>query len=257
MSQNKNTLFVLGLGPGDPLYLTPKAHQILTMCSTIVGYPLYLDLLPKELCSEKKIIATGMRKEEERCQKAIQACLAGQKTALICSGDAGIYALAGLVLEILDAANLFTKISLEIIPGVPALCAAAALLGAPLTHDFACISLSDLLTPKDLIIRRLHAAFVGDFVTVLYNPRSQGRTTHLGEALALAAQYKDPQTPVGIVRNAFRSGQSVAIFPLNNVPQSTVDMLSIVIIGNSQSRLAGPYMLTPRGYQLTQNKEYL
>lgn len=244
----KRTLFVVGLGPGDASCLTPLARESLTKASCIVGYPLYLELVPPELLAGKHIIATGMRQETERCQQAISATLKGEDTAIVCSGDAGVYALAGLVLELLELGGTLNQIDLQVVPGIPAVCAAASLLGAPLTHDFACISLSDLLTPWSVIHKRLEAAFDADFVCVLYNPRSRGRTQQLPDALTLARVHRPLDCPVGLVQRAFRPGQKVTVTTLGELDPEWVDMLSILIIGNSESRQVGPYFLTPRGY---------
>ena len=243
-------LCVIGLGPGDSSCLTPMARQALLEAQCIAGYTLYLDLLPEELLRGKTLISTGMRKEEERCREAIAMALSGTPTVLVCSGDPGVYALAGLVLELLVAQQALDALDLTIVPGVPALCACAALLGAPLTHDFACISLSDLLTPWSLIEKRLHAAGMADFVLVIYNPRSRGRSHHLAKAMEILKIYRSAECPVGLVRNAFRSGQSTAVYSLADFDVEQVDMLSLVIVGNSESYLAGRYMLTPRGYHL-------
>jgi precorrin-3B C17-methyltransferase len=221
--------------------------MVLEQAQCIAGYRLYLELTPPELLYGKTVIATGMRHEEDRCAAAIEAALAGQRTALVCSGDPGVYALAGLALELLEARGL-TTVPFSVVPGVPALCAAAALLGAPLTHDFACVSLSDLLTPWETIIKRLTAAMQGDFVCVLYNPRSKGRPRHLEQALEIAGRFRDGTCPVGLVRKAFRPGQEVSVRELANFDPTGVDMLSLLIIGNSESRVSGSYMLTPRGY---------
>ncbi|MCR5814585.1 MAG: precorrin-3B C(17)-methyltransferase [Desulfovibrio sp.] len=248
------TLHVIGLGPGDQACLTPMARQALQEAQCIAGYSLYLDLLPEDLLRGKKLISTGMRREEERCREAIAAALQGSSTALVCSGDPGVYALAGLVLEILEAEKQLEALNLTIVPGVPALCACAALLGAPLTHDFACISLSDLLTPWSLIEKRLHAAGMADFVLVIYNPRSRGRSQHLARAMDILKKYRSAECPVGLVRNAYRLGQSTTIFALSDFDVEQVDMLSLVIVGNSESYRAGRYMLTPRGYHLESGK---
>lgn len=241
-------LFVIGLGPGDASCLTPLARECLANADCIVGYPLYLELVPTDLLAGKRVVASGMRQESERCQQAIDAALAGETTAVVCSGDAGVYALAGLVLELLERGNALGKVDFQVIPGIPAVCAAAALLGAPLTHDFACVSLSDLLTPWDTIRKRLVAALEADFVCVLYNPRSRGRTRQLPEALEIARAHRRPDCPVGIVRRAFRQGQEVLVTTLAEVDAAQVDMLSILFIGNSESRCVGPHLLTPRGY---------
>lgn len=242
------TLYVVGLGPGDSALLTPQATQCLHRATTIVGYPLYVDLVPPELLAGKNIITTGMRHEVDRCTAAIDTALAGEETAVVCSGDAGVYGMSGLLLELLEVRGLYRKIRLEVIPGIPAVCAAAALLGAPLMHDFACVSLSDLLTPWERITKRLHAASMGDFVLALYNPRSHGRDWQLPHALEIVRAYREPSTPVGLVRKAFRPDQEVRLTTLANFSPEHVDMLSIILIGNSETRIVGTHMLTPRGY---------
>ncbi|GFH63462.1 MAG: precorrin-3B C17-methyltransferase [Candidatus Desulfovibrio kirbyi] len=245
------SLSVVGIGPGEAGCLTPQARGVLEQACCVVGYPLYLELTPPELLRGKTVIATGMRHEQERCAAAVESALAGRRTALVCSGDSGIYALAGLVLELLEARGLLEILPFVIVPGIPALCAAAALLGAPLTHDFACISLSDLLTQWETIAKRLTAALQGDFVCVLYNPRSRSRPHYLADALEMAKVFRDAACPVGFVRNAFRKGQEVSVEELALFDPDRVDMLSLVIIGNSESRRLGRYMLTPRGYRTT------
>lgn len=242
------TLFIVGLGPGCAQMLTPQAAAVLAKSSYIVGYTLYLELTPTELKTGKKLIATGMRQERQRCEAAIDCALAGETTAIVCSGDPGIYAMASLTLELLEGRKLLNILPLAIIPGVPALCAAAACLGAPIGHDFACISLSDLLTPWQIIEKRLIAALAADFVCVIYNPRSHGRPDHLGAAINIARQYRDLTCPVGLVRNAGREGQKTTLTTLQEFDPCLVDMLSLIVIGNCETRLVGSYMLTPRGY---------
>ncbi|MDR3154139.1 MAG: precorrin-3B C(17)-methyltransferase, partial [Deltaproteobacteria bacterium] len=236
----------------DASLLAPAALRCLEASSVIVGYKAYIALLPDALLRGKRVIATGMRAEVRRVEAAAQSARNGAPTALVCSGDPGIYALAGLTLEYLEKNGIPPdSLPLVIIPGIPALCAAAALLGAPLGHDFACVSLSDLLTPWEGIRRRLEASFSAGFVTVLYNPRSSRRPTQLGEALALAALHLPPSTPVGIVQNAFRPRQRVLIAPLAEASPQEADMFTLLIIGNGETRLTpGPRMLTPRGYVL-------
>lgn len=264
MNSVKNTnapLYVIGLGPGSDGLLTPVARECIEKCTVICGYTGYIELIdPKWLCG-KKIITNGMMGEVARAKQAVEAALAGEPTAVVCSGDPGVYALAGLILEIIEASALHASdFPLEIIPGVPAVCAAAALLGAPLMHDFAVISLSDLLTPWDVIAKRLESAFQADFVTALYNPRSKKRADYLDTAFNFARKYREQDTPVGIVRNAFRKEQEVTVTTLANVDTTTVDMFTIVLIGNSVTRIVkgkgessfswehGARILTPRGY---------
>ena len=214
----------------------------------MVGYRTYMDLVEPALLEGKETESTGMMGEIQRCRAAIRHCLEGRDTALISSGDAGIYGMAGLALEILEEDGLTGRVEVEIFPGIPALAAAAALLGAPLMHDFAVVSLSDLMTPLDTIERRIEAAAAADFVIVIYNPRSKRRRDHLTEALRLIGGHRPPSTPVGLVRNAYREDQSVSVSTLAEVDPSSVDMLSILIVGNSASRVLGGRMVTPRGY---------
>lgn len=254
-------LHIVGLGPGDAALLTPEALAVLESSAVIVGYSGYIDLLSPSLLEGKQIISTGMMGEMARANAAVDAALGGHSTAVVCSGDPGVYALAGLVLEIVEQRKLCpSDFPLLISPGIPAVCAAAALLGAPLMHDFACISLSDLLTPWPLIIKRLECAFMGDFVVALYNPRSKKRAGHLEEAIAVAKTQGKADYPVGIVQNACRPGQKVSITRLGDYDPTTADMFTLLIIGNSSSRIVpgkgaaplawenGARMLTPRGY---------
>lgn len=258
---NAAPLRVLGLGPGDAALLAPAAAAALEASELIVGYTGYIGLVPEALRAGKDIISTGMTGEMARVNAALDAALAGRPTALVCSGDPGVYALAGLALELLERRGLAPlDLPLEVLPGIPALCAAAAVLGAPLMHDFASVSLSDLLTPRTLIDKRLHAAFEADFVVALYNPRSKRRASHLADALAIARLHRAPGTPVGLVRNAWRADMRAVILPLSDMDPELADMLSILIIGNSQSRVVpgrgadplawsqGARLLTPRGY---------
>lgn len=239
---------VIGLGPGDASLLAPMARQALVRAQAIVGYKGYLELVEPELLAGRQVLSTGMTGEVERCNAAIDLALRGVETAVVSSGDAGVYAMAGLVLELLEARGLLDALELEVVPGIPALCAAAALLGAPLMHDFAVISLSDLLTPWALIEKRLLAAAEADFVVVLYNPRSGRRKDQLPKALAALRVHKPGATPAGLVKRAFRPGQEVIATTLEGLDPEAVDMQSIVLVGNSATRLAGGRLLTPRGY---------
>jgi len=238
----------VSLGPGDPRYLAPAARAALEAARVIVGYRSYIDLLDPGLLEEKEILSTGMTREIERCRAAVTSCTKGLDTAIVSSGDAGIYGMAGLALEILDEEGLTQAVDVEIVPGIPALAAAAALLGAPLVHDFAVVSLSDLLTPWETIRRRIEAAASADFVLVIYNPRSRKRHWQLEEALHLVRSHRPDRTPVGLVRNAAREGESVLVTSLADLPVGRVDMLSILIVGNGSTRVLGGRMVTPRGY---------
>ncbi len=242
-------LKVVGLGPGDAALQTPQATEALRQADVIVGYTLYVALVPEELKAGKTIVSTGMMGEMARCEAALDHALQGRNTAVVCSGDPGIYAMAGLIFELVaEQGGNATELDLEIIAGIPALSAAAALLGAPLMHDFACISLSDLLTPWEVIERRLEAAGSADFVIVLYNPKSKKRDWQLPRALEIVASHRDKATPVGIVQQANREAQAVITTTIGAFNPDDVDMLSIVIIGNASTRMIGSRMVTPRGY---------
>ncbi|NOY12954.1 MAG: cobyric acid synthase, partial [Deltaproteobacteria bacterium] len=237
-------LWVVGLGPGDVLHLTPAARAAIEQADIIAGYKTYLELIP-DLIKGKERLSSGMRQEVERCRMALARAEAGATVALICSGDAGVYGMAGLVLELLDGREL----EVEMVPGISAVQAAAARLGAPLMHDFAVISLSDLLTPWALIRQRLNAAGSADFVVALYNPKSRGRTTQIGAAQKILLRHRAPQTPVGIVRNACREGEEICVTDLGGLAEQEIDMFSLVIIGNSSSYVdAAGRLVTPRGY---------
>jgi len=241
-------LTAVSLGPGDHSLLTPAARAALENADVIAGYKGYITLVPPELLEGKEVISTGMMGEVERAKMAIENARSGKQTVMVCSGDAGIYAMAGLLLEILEAENLLDKVNFSVVPGVAAFNSAAALLGAPLMHDFASISLSDLLTPWDVIEKRLRLASQADFVIAIYNPRSKKRSKLLQKALDIIAESRKSTTPVGIVGRAYREGQSIQTVPLNEVDPTTVDMQTVLIIGNSATRMAGGKMITPRGY---------
>ena len=237
-------LWVVGLGPGDVLHLTPAARAAIEQADCVAGYKTYLELIP-ELIADKELLSSGMRQEVERCRLALERAEGGSKVALVCSGDAGVYGMAGLVLELLAGREL----DVEMVPGVSAVQAAAARLGAPLMHDFSVISLSDLLTPWPLIRQRLNAAAAADFVVALYNPKSKGRTTQIGAAREILLRHRSPETPVGIVRNACRSGEVITVTTVDKMLECEIDMFSLVLIGNSSTFFdeAGR-MVTPRGY---------
>jgi precorrin-3B C17-methyltransferase len=246
----------VSLGPGFADYLIPRAKDALAAAQVVVGYQTYIDLVRPWLTTQE-VVATGMKAEVKRCQLALDRARAGQQVALVSSGDAGIYGMAGLVLSMCAAQGLRVgppegsgdvDLYLEVIPGVPALAAGAALLGAPLMHDFVVISLSDLLTPWETIKKRLELAAQGDFVIVLYNPKSKKRDWQLGVVRDLMLAHKDPGTPVGIVSRAMREGQATTITTLQNLLSHPVDMQTIVIVGNSQTHTYGDYLITPRGY---------
>ena len=243
----KGKLYVVGIGPGGRDEMTPRALNAIVASDVIAGYPLYLKLLG-ELITGKKTITSGMGGEVERCRRAANTAADGYTVSLVSSGDAGVYGMAGIALQVVAAQN--KELEVEVVPGITAASTAAALLGAPLMHDFAVISLSDLLTPWSLIEKRLHLAAEGDFVIVLYNPRSRNRKQQLEKARAIILKYRDDQTPTGIVRHGGRTGEEVSVTVLEKLLSSPVDMHSTVIIGNSKSITWQNRIITPRGYEL-------
>jgi precorrin-2 C20-methyltransferase/precorrin-3B C17-methyltransferase len=237
-------LWVVGLGPGDPRLLTRQALEVLRSAEVVVGYEGYLALLePLGLLAEQ--CGSPIGAEAERAAQALELARAGRRVALVSSGDAGVYGMASLVLE---TAERFADLDVEVVPGVTAAVAAAALLGAPLGHDFACLSLSDLLTPWELIERRLHAVGTGDLVLALYNPLSRRRTWQLPRAREILLEYRRPETPVGLVTRAFRPGVEARQTTLGALSLEGITMETILIIGSSQTRLVTGRMVTPRGY---------
>ena len=229
--------------------MSPKGRDALEKSHVVVGYKTYIELI-RELLIDKKIISTGMRDEIKRAGQALNEAMAGQKVALVSGGDSGIYGMAGLVLEMAIRRNIGIghDILLDIIPGIPAFTAAASLLGAPLMHDFASVSLSDLLTPWEVIQNRIEMAAQGDFVIILYNPKSKKRDWQLSTVKDIILKYRRPETPVGIVSSATREGQRVNVSTLSHMGRCEVDMQTIIIVGNSSTFRAGDFMITPRGY---------
>ena len=241
--------------------MSRRAHEVLSSVETVAGYNTYIDLI-RPLISGKRVIRTAMTQEVDRVAAAIETVLQGRSCALISSGDPGIYAMAGLALEmcrerriaVIPAASAgdhrseIPGLMVEVVPGIPALSAGAALLGAPLTHDFATVSLSDLLTPWETIARRIEAAAAADFVVVIYNPRSRRRKDHLAKARQILLKHRDGRTPVGIVSRAYRDGQQVEIVALEDLDTATVDMQTTVFVGSSSSFQYLDFMVTPRGY---------
>ncbi len=249
-------LSVIGTGPGLPDYMTAQAKRTLQEAEIIVGYDTYIEQI-KPLINEKVIFSTGMTEERQRCAKAVEMALSGKNVAVVSGGDPGIYAMAGLVLELLkdaeDSGKSFliepSELETEIIPGLSALNACASRLGAPLMHDFASISLSDRLTRWEVIEKRINNAAEADFVIVLYNPKSKGRAEHINRARDIIAKHRHPDTPVGIVKGAMRENEDIIITNLKEMLNHEIDMQTTVIIGNSQSYVWNNYIITPRGYQ--------
>ncbi len=236
-------LYVVGIGPGGKEHFTQRAMEVFQQCQTVVGYTYYIQLV-EEWIEGKKIIKTGMTGEIERCKQAIEEVRQGRDTCLISTGDAGLYGMAG------PAYELGNDIDIEVVPGVSAVFSAAAEMGAPLMHDFCTISLSDLLTPWEVIERRLEMASKGDFVISLYNPKSKGRQGHLKKAIAIISQEIPPSAPVALVKNAGRSGNERKLTTLSSLDYDFVDMKTVVIVGNSQTFVKDGKMITPRGYTL-------
>lgn len=243
-------IYVVGLGPGAGAQMTAQARQALSRCSVIVGYPVYLDLIQEEFAG-KRFLSTPMRKEEERCRMAFAEAEGGSDVAMVCSGDAGVYGMAGLLYEI---GEKYPEIELIIVPGITAAIGGAAVLGAPLMHDFAVISLSDLLTPWEKIAQRLKAAAMADFVICLYNPSSKKRKDYLKKACDIMMEYKSSETVCGLVKNIGRDGETSRVLTLGELRETQVDMFTTVYIGNEQTRRIGAHMVTPRGYRLGQTK---
>jgi precorrin-3B C17-methyltransferase len=238
--------------------MIPQALEALSAAEVIIGYKTYLDLIP-DLTKGKTVVSSGMQKEVERCRIAIDHAVAGCRVALVSSGDTGIYGMAGLVFDICRERGLRVSsfkdkpaesagFYVEVIPGVAAVNAAASLVGAPLMHDFAVISLSDHLTPWDQIEARLNAAVSADFVLAIYNPRSKARPHLLERAQKILLGRLDPKTPVAIVRRAMRDGEWKDLCTLDTIPFDQVDMQSILIVGNSRTYIWNGWMVTPRGY---------
>lgn len=241
-------LYVVGIGPGAPEEMTVRARRVLEAADLIAGYGRYIDLL-RPVFPEKEYLQNGMTGEVKRCEMALEQAEQGKTVAMVSSGDAGIYGMAGLVLELAQGRD----VEVEIVPGLTAAASGAALLGAPLMHDFAVISLSDRLTEWELIQKRLHCAAEADFSIVLYNPRSKGRPDYLAQACEIVQKYKDAATPVGIVKNIAREGETVILTTLGKIDVEQVDMFSTVFVGNRQTYLKDGKMVTPRGY-LTQKE---
>lgn len=225
--------------------MTPAAAEALAAAEVIVGYQTYLDLIPEFLVG-KEVLASQMMKEVDRCRKALDMAEQGRIVALVSGGDPGIYAMAGLVFEMAREQNVCVEI--EVIAGIAALNACAARLGAPLMHDFAAISLSDLLTPWEKIEKRLEAAAAADFVVAIYNPKSKKRAEHIVKAREILLAHRAPETPVGIVTAATRENERIVLTTLEKMLESEIDMQTTIIVGNSMTFAWQGFMVTPRGY---------
>ena len=241
-----NKIYVVGIGPGEYEKMTIQAAKALESCDVIVGYTVYVELV-KDHFPGKEFLTTPMRRETERCRLAFEQAAAGKTTAMICSGDAGVYGMSGLMLEIGEE---FPQVEVEMVSGVTAAVAGAAVLGAPLIHDFAVISLSDLLTPWEKIEKRLLLAAEADFVICLYNPSSKKRHDYLQKACDLMLRSKAEDTVCGTVSQIGRDGEQMRLCTLRELRDLQVDMFTTVFVGNSQTRAVNGHMVTPRGYRV-------
>ena len=246
---NNGKIMLVGLGPGSHDYLTGRARDAIAEADTVIGYATYIRLV-KDLLDGKEVIKKAMTEELDRAIEAYDRAKLGKKVALISSGDAGVYGMAGPTFEVLFQAGWTPDagIEVEIIPGASAINTCASLVGAPLTHDFCAISLSDLLTPWPTIARRLDAVAYSDFVVALYNPKSGRRTRQIQEAQRIFLRHRDPNTPVAIVKSAFRAKQRIEFTTLEKMTEADIGMLSTVLIGNSNTFVKHGLMITPRGY---------
>ena len=251
-------LYVVGFGPGGYEHMTVKCVEVIKEADIVTGYTTYVEML-KEFFPDKKYLATPMMQEVKRCRMAVEEAMKDQTVAMVSSGDSGIYGMAGIIYQVAEEMGADIEIetvpgvtaasaAASVLPGVTAASAAASVLGAPLMHDFAVISLSDLMTPLSLIMKRVDCAGQSDLIVCLYNPKSKKRTGYVEQAILM--KYRDPKTPVGIVRHAGRKGESNQITTLGELKNAEIDMFSVVLIGNSQTYVSGGRMITPRGYVL-------
>jgi len=240
-------IYAVGTGPGDLDYLTPRAKEIILDCDVIIGYTTYIELI-SDIIKGKEVISTGMKSEILRCESAFAEALKGKKVAVVSSGDAGIYGMASLLYEL---AEKYPGVEIEVVPGITAAVAAASILGSPLSNDFAVISLSDLMTPWEVIEKRLSAASEGDFVICLYNPQSMKRNDYVERACNIVLKHKLPETCCGYVRNALRGNEgNSAICTLRELSRADIDMFTTVIIGNSATRIIDGKLVAARGYKI-------
>lgn len=240
---NYGKVYVVGIGPGLHDHMTNAAKVAIDKADVIVGYSTYLEIIA-DIIKGKEIDSSGMKKETDRCSRALEYAREGKTVAVVSSGDPGVYGMAGLVLE------LASDVEVEIVPGVSAANAAAAALGAPLMHDYCVISLSDLLTDWELIKRRIDAAGMGDFVIALYNPKSMKRIKHIEIAREILLKHKSGSTPVGIVQNAKREGEKIVVTTLDDMLNHEINMFTTVIIGNANTYVKNGKIVTPRGYKI-------
>lgn len=242
---NKGKIYVVGIGPGNMQDITVRAYNTLKNVDVIAGYITYIDLVRDEF-SEKEFYVSGMKKEIARCEQVLEIAKTGKSVALISSGDAGIYGMAGIMIEVAQKEGF----QVEVVPGVTSSVAGASIVGAPLMHDHATISLSDLLTDWDVITKRIDKASEGDFIISLYNPKSKGRTTQIVEAREIMLKHKSETTPVALLRHVGRENENYTLTNLGEFLNHDIDMFTVVIIGNSKTYISNDRMITPRGYHI-------
>lgn len=247
----KRKIYVVGMGPGKEEMMTVEAIRVLEASDVIIGYTVYLELLGERF-RDKEFLSTPMKQETERCMLCFEKAREGKQVSMICSGDAGIYGMACLMYEV---GKNYPDVELEIIPGITAASSGAAVLGAPLNHDFCVISLSDLLTPWDKIEKRLEAAAVGDFAIAIYNPSSRKRKDYLMRACDILLRYLEPERACGYVENIGREGTKAAACTLQELREAKVNMFTTVFVGNSGSEIVNGKLITKRGYQIERNTD--
>ncbi len=240
-----NKLYAVGLGPGGEEFFTVQAKEAIRKSDVVCGYTVYVDLV-RDVFPEKEFFTTNMKQEIDRCRKALEIAETGKTVAMVCSGDSGVYGMAGLLIQL---APKYKDIEVEVVCGVTAALSGSAVLGAPLGHDFCVISLSDLLTSWEVIERRLRCAAEADFLIALYNPRSHKRVEHLNKACDILMEFKSPETVCGYVKNIGREGEEKHIVLLKDLAEEPIDMFTTVFIGNKETKIYGDYIVTPRGYE--------
>lgn len=245
----KGKLYIIGIGPGNEDNMTVRAQKSIRACDVLVGYSAYIEQI-KALCDGKKVLSNGMGQEKDRCRAAIEEASKGTTVGLVCSGDPGLYGMAGLTYQLASQMGAYELIELEVIPGVTSAFSCSSLLGAPIVEDFCTISLSDYMVEWDKIINRVEMASKADFTIALYNPRSSVRPDYLQQAVSVVVKYRSEDTPVGVVRNAYREDQTVYVTTLGKLDYDSIDMFCTLIIGNSTTRIIDGYMVTSRGYAL-------
>ncbi len=238
-------VYAVGIGPGETECMTAEALAALKKADVICGYTVYLDLV-RPLFPDKEMFSTPMKREIDRCRQALQTAMEGRTVAMVCSGDAGVYGMAGLLLQLQEE---YPGTEVEVIAGVTAALSGGAVLGAPLSHDFCVISLSDLLTPWEVIEKRLRCAAEADFALAIYNPRSKKRSDYLQRACDILMEHKAPDTVCGWVRNIGREEEDFRVLTLKQLREEPVDMFTTVFVGNADTRQIGGRMVTPRGYE--------